>query len=146
MKRKAIKRDALDVIALYHVTRGDGSPVITRQETSGMDPAEIKALFRSRVHVEHMVPHALTGDDHPSNLRFLTPDEHKPKTARDVTEIAKSKRVGKDTAAFRRRVLAKAGQGSPEAPEPPKKRKASMPSRGFQKAPEGHRWFGKGKR
>ncbi len=146
MKRKAIGREALDVIALYEVRRGDGKPIITRQETEGMAPAEIKALFRSRVHVEHIVPHALTADDHPSNLRFMTPDDHKPKTVIDVKAIAKTKRLEKDTDAFRRRILAKAGQADESSVEQSKpKRKATLRSRGFQKAPEGHKWFGRGK-
>ena len=142
MKRKAIQRDALDVIALYHVKRGDGSPVITRQETAAMEPAEIKELFRSRVIVEHMVPHALTGDDHPSNLQFMTPEDHKPKTSRDVKAIAKSKRVEKATEAFHRRILAKSGQDSAcDVEKTRTKPKAKLRSRGFQKPPEGHKWF-----
>jgi hypothetical protein len=116
MKRKAIRRDVLDVIALYHVMRGDGTPVLSRQETEGMESADIKELFRSRVQVEHMVPHALTANDHPSNLRFITPDDHKPKTAADVKAIAKSKRVARAEEEFRRRLLAKAGRDSIVAP------------------------------
>ena len=146
MKRKAISRDALDVIALYHVTRGDGAPVITRQETTGMGPAEIKALFRARVQIEHIVPHSLTGNDHPSNLQFLTPEDHKPKTSRDVTEIAKTKRIEKATDAFRRMVLAKSGhEAAGGETKLPGKQRPRLQSRGFQKAPDGHKWFGKGK-
>ena len=70
-----------------------------------MSAAEIKAMFRSRVQIEHMVPHALTANDHPSNLQFLTPEDHKPKTAKDVKAIAKSKRIAKKQAEFRKRLL-----------------------------------------
>jgi len=139
VKRKAISRDALDVVALYLLKRGDGSFVITREETKNMEPEEIKALFRSRVQVEHMVPHALTQDDHPSNLQFLAPADHKPKTARDVKAIAKSKRIAKKEAEFRRRLLAKSADDAENTQ--PIRRKAKIPSRPFAKAPEGHKWF-----
>ena len=143
MKRKAVSRDALDVVALYLLKRGDGSFVITREETKDMEPAAIKALFRSRVQVEHMVPHALTQDDHPRNLQFLATADQKPKTSRDVAAIAKSKRIEKAEAEFRRRMLAKSAPDAENAQ--PIRRKAKIPSRPFPKAPEGHTWFRRGK-
>lgn len=139
MRRKAISRDALDVVALYLVKRGDGSFIITREETKDMEPEAIKALFRSRVQIEHMVPHALTMDDHPSNLQFMAPADHKPKTVRDVKAIAKSKRIEKKEAEFRRRMLAKSADDAEN--NEPIRRKVKIPSRPFPKAPEGHKWF-----
>lgn len=142
-QRKAISRESLDVIALYEVRRGSGEPVITRQETAGMSAAEIKALFRSRVHVEHIVPHALTADDHPSNLRFMAPEDHKPKTVLDVKAIAKSKRVAREHEAFRSRVLAKSTD-EVDVAKSASRPKSKLRSRGFQKAPPGHKWFKRG--
>ncbi len=139
-RRKAIGRDTLDVIALYEVRRGSGDPVISRQETAGMSAAEIKALFRARVHVEHIVPHALTGDDHPSNLRYMAPEDHKPKTATDVKAIAKSKRIARKQDEFRRRVLAKSAPDDDVA-KVDARPTSKMRSRPFPTPPPGHKWF-----
>lgn len=52
------------------------------------------------------------------------------KRGADVTEIARTKRVAKETEAFRRRMLAK---GDPDALEDPKQPKKKWPSRPFEK-------------
>ncbi len=139
MARKKLTKDERHAAALLMITRGDGTPIVTREEAKHLTPLEIIETFAERTHVEHIVPHALTGNNHPSNIQYLAPEEHAPKTARDVTEIAKTKRIEAKQAEFRRRVLAKSGQAS-DVEEKPPKRKATLKSRGFQKRPEGHKY------
>jgi hypothetical protein len=52
------------------------------------------------------------------------------KRGADVTEIARTKRIAKETEAFRKRILAK---GDPEAAQPPARPKKQWPKRPFQK-------------
>lgn len=102
------------------------------------------------------VAHAIARDlgwtpkeyNHPSNLVPRKPADHDVKTNTvDIPQIAKTKRLSKEHEDFQRRILAKAGQADESSVEETKpKRKATLRSRGFQKAPEGHKWFGRGKR
>lgn len=133
---KPLTRDEREAAALLMVSRGNGTPIVSREEAKGMTAREIIETFHARTHVEHIVPHALTASNHPSNIQYLTPDEHAPKTKRDVTEIAKTKRILKKQAEFRQRVLAKT---EPETQVSTTKPKAKLQSRGFQKPPEGHK-------
>jgi len=138
MKRKKLSRDEFQAVAILHVRRGNGQPVISREEAASMTPAEIVATFKKRIEVEHIVPFAITKNNHPSNLQFMAPDEHAPKTKVDVREIAKTKRVEKKQAEFKRKLLAKSGAHSVE--EPSSKPRSKLKSRGFQKVPEGHKF------
>lgn len=138
MKRKKLTRDEFDAVAVLHVRRSNGEPVISREEAAGMTPAEIVATFKKRIEVEHIVPFAITRNNHPSNLQFMAPDEHAPKTKVDVREIAKTKRVEKKQAEFRRKLIAKTGAECVEETSP--KHKSKLRSRGFQKRPEGHKY------
>jgi len=52
-----------------------------------IDPA------RERWEAEHNIRHALTADNSPNNVRPCHPHCHKPKTAEDISENAKGKRV-----------------------------------------------------
>jgi 5-methylcytosine-specific restriction endonuclease McrA len=57
---------------------------------------------RERWEVEHVVPYALTRDDSDENLRPAHASCHSAKTAQDVTQIAKAKRVeAKHNGAYR---------------------------------------------
>ena len=133
--RKKLTRDERHAAALLMIKRGDGSYIVTREEAKHLTAREIIEAFGERTHVEHIVPHALDHNDHPSNIQFLTPDEHAPKTRRDVTEIAKTKRIAKDHEEFRRKLLAKTAV-EPETPTTTKP-KRKMQSCGFAKLPPG---------
>lgn len=78
--------------------------------------------------------------NHPSNIVLRLIPAHRVKSADvDTPEAAKTDRISEQHAAFQQRMLAKT---TPEAqPEPAGKPKAKIRSRGFQKAPEGHKWF-----
>ena len=139
MTRKALTRDERHAAAILMITRGDGTPIVTRAEAKAMTAKEIIEVFASRTNVEHIVPHALTANNHPSNIQYLTPDEHAPKTKRDVTEIAKTKRISKKQAEFRQRLLAKSDS---DVEVSTTRTGPKLRSRGFQKPPEGrrHKW------
>lgn len=64
----------------------------------------------ARVQWDHRIPLAMGGAHHPTNLQPLSKPAHAEKTKRDVKAIAKSKRLEKEHAEFRRRMLAKAGR------------------------------------
>ena len=72
----------------------------------------------STFHCDHYpVPHAEGGTNHPTNLEMrLIPDHHEKTRKVDVPAIARSKRLTKAHEAFQARILAKTGQGQPEAP------------------------------
>jgi hypothetical protein len=52
-----------------------------------IDPA------REKWNAEHIIRHVLTKDDRPSNVFPIHPKCHAPKTAKDIAENAKGKRV-----------------------------------------------------
>ena len=139
MTRKALTRDERHAAAILMITRGNGTPIVSREEAKGMTAREIIEAFHARTHIEHIVPHALTANNHPSNIQYLVPVEHAPKTKRDVTEIAKSKRISKKQAEFRQRLLAKS---DPDVEVSTTRTGPKLRSRGFQRPPEGHkhRW------
>lgn len=85
--------------------------------------------------------------NHPSNIVPRKPADHAVKTNTiDKPEIAKSKRVTDEHEAFHRRILAKTGHDSAcDVEKSPRKPRSQLRSRGFQNAPEGHKWF-KGRR
>ena len=81
--------------------------------------------------------------NHPSNLTIRLKADHRWKTAKkDQPAIAKSDRLSPEHEAFQRRMLAKSGQTSDsDVATTEAKPRAKMKSRGFQKAPEGHKHF-----
>lgn len=110
----------------------------------------------SLVHVDHdPVPVAIAVSlgwgpkqyNHPSNLTIRLIADHREKTAKhDIPKIYKSDRISDEHAAFQRRVLSKSGQDSVDGvADQITKPRAKLRSRGFAKAPEGHRWFQRGK-
>ena len=133
--RKKLTRDERHAAALLMIKRGDGSYIVTREEAKHLTAREIIEAFGERTHVEHIVPHALDHNDHPSNIQFLTPDDHAPKTKRDRKELAKTSRVRKTQEEFRRKLLAKTAV-EPETPAATKS-KRKMQGRGFAKLPPG---------
>lgn len=134
--RKKLTRDERHAAALLMITRGDGKPVVTREEAKQLTALEIIETFAERTHIEHIVPHALTQNNHPSNIQFLAPDEHAPKTKTDVTAIAKTKRVAKKHEEFRRKLLAKSSD-EPDVEIVATRPKSRLRGRGFANLPPG---------
>lgn len=123
-KRRAPTRDERQATAYLMITRGDGTPIIDREEAKTMTAKEIVAEFEKRVQWHHEFEHALGGGMHPTMLTPLAPDEHKkiPSKAR----VEKAKRITKAQAAFQQRLLAKAN-GEKPPPRKTKKGYAPMP-------------------
>jgi hypothetical protein len=126
-KRKAKPRGYISferrlAAALCHLLRPTGDParplerIISHDEAKKMTPRQIIARFE----LAHNVPHAIGGSIHPANLEYKPKAQHRHETrTKDVPQIAKGKRLEKEQEDFRRRMLAKAGQGK----APPKKPK-----------------------
>lgn len=134
MSRKKLTRDERWAAALLMITRGDGRPIVTREEAKELTALEIIEVFSERTHIEHIVPHALTQNNHPSNIQYLAPDEHAPKTTIDKKEIAKTKRIAEKHEEFRRKLLAKASDASDVAPSATRPGRR-LKGRGFAKRP-----------
>lgn len=145
-KRKAISRTERYAAVILHMKRGDGRPLIDHEEAKGMTAQEIIARFEAMTHDEHRVPHAIGGTNHPTNLDFLTPEEHAPKTKIDVTAIAKTKRIAKQQEEFRKRLLAKTETETPAEPPKPRRAWSSKPLPGTKASGLRKRMSGKTER
>lgn len=67
-------------------------PVIPRDKAKHLTAGEIITMFEWN----HIVHHAIGGSDHPSNIEPLLAHEHRAITAaRDIPQIAKTKRIAK---------------------------------------------------
>lgn len=124
-KRRPPTRDERQAAAYLMITRGDGTPIIDREEAKKMTAKEIVSEFEKRVQWHHEFEHALGGGMHPTMITPLATEEHKaiPSTSR----VAKSKRITAEHEDFRRRILAKSGQA-----EPVERQKSKLKSAGFQ--------------
>lgn len=135
--RKALTRLERHAVLVLTIKRGDGSFVVTEDEAKGMTAQAVISLFDSRINYEHSTPYAISQNNHPTNVTIMTPEDHAPKTKRDVTEIARTKRIERDHEQFRQRLLAKtSGETIPETK--PKSRK--MQNRPFPKADGKSQW------
>ncbi len=113
---------------------------IPHQDAAKMTSDEVISLF----HFDHNVYEAIGGETTHHNLtpRFIA--DHRRKTAKiDLPAIRKSDRVESAHEAFRSRVLAKTTDDVAVV-EPAARPKSKLRSRGFQKAPPGHKWFKRG--
>ena len=98
-----------------------------------MTAQQVRSLFQ----FDHAVHHAIGGQVVHYNLTPRLILDHRGKTNKiDKPQIAKTKRIAPEHEAFRRRLLAKAGQNDPSEPVPSKP-KSKMRSRGFAKFPKG---------
>jgi hypothetical protein len=113
--------------ALLHIRRGvEGDDWLIKGELRDASAREIC----SAVDFDHVRRWAEGGSNVPQNLQPLPRAEHREKTRKDITEVAKGKRFGKSHAEFQRKMLAKVfGETDAEADRP--KRKAKIQSRGF---------------
>lgn len=97
---------------------GRAIPYDTAKE---MTEENIEALFEVD---HHPIPVANGGTNHPSNLVPRIKDDHREKTRRDVSRIAKGKRLSRAAEETRRIILAKVGK---IADEEVKRRKRANP-------------------
>jgi hypothetical protein len=113
--------------ALLTIVRDDGTgnlaPVIPRDEAKQMTAESIV----SRFDFDHVELYALGGSIHPSNLVPRPRAEHREKSRKDTSVVAKVKRLSKDQEDFRSRVLAR-------APGEPRARSGRWPKRSFPTA------------
>lgn len=118
--------------ALLHIRRGvNGDDWLISGDLRKASAKEICAV----IDFDHIRRWAEDGTNEPQNLQPLLRDEHREKSNKDNTEIAKGKRFGEAHTEFQRRLLAKAGQ-EVDDPAPPKLKKAwptgrKMQSSGF---------------
>lgn len=106
---------------------------IPREHAKLMTAAQVRSL----VEFDHVVHHTIGGPRVHWNLTPRQILDHRDKTNRiDKPQIAKTKRITAEQAAFQARLLAKDGQTAPPAPKP--RPKAKIRSQGFRKPPEGH--------
>jgi hypothetical protein len=113
-KRRAPNKTERLAAALLHLKHGDGTWLIPEPLRSSGDASKICAA----VQWDHRHPHAQGGTNDPQNLQPLDTGSHAYKTKRDVSKIARDKRIVKQ-AEFRRQVLAP----NESTVEKPKKRK-----------------------
>jgi hypothetical protein len=112
--------------ALLHIRRGvEGDDWLIKGELRDASAKEIC----SAVDFDHVRRWAEGGSNVPQNLQPLPRAEHREKSRKDTTEVAKGKRFGKAHAEFQRKMLAKV-YGETDAENKPK-RKAKIQSRGF---------------
>lgn len=116
--RRKPTRDERQAAAYLMITRGDGTPIVSREDVKHLTAREIIETFEERVHWDHIAargfrkddsPEEIARVDHPSNIQPLAIEQHGEKTPRDIRNVAKAKRVEKKHQDFRRRMLAKTG-------------------------------------
>lgn len=88
--------------ALLMIKRGDEWLIPEPLRSSG----EAEAICKS-VEWDHHHPHAQGGTNDPQNMRPMTKDDHAAKTRRDVSKIARDKRLTKKHEEARRKMLAR---------------------------------------
>ena len=94
---------------ILDLRRVDGTPLVDRETAKHLTSAEIVEQFEAKIEFDHGVYVAFSGTNHPTNLTPRTIADHKAKTSKDITAIAKAKRIEKQHQEFRSRILAKSG-------------------------------------
>lgn len=102
MKRRRPNRTEIAAAALLQVKRGDDWLIPEPLRSTGT-----AAQIVAHVDWDHKHPHASGGDTCPQNIQPLDELEHKAKTRRDVSTIARNKRLTKKHEEARRQMLAK---------------------------------------
>ena len=122
MRRKRPTLTELLAATLLELKYADGRSVIDREAAKKMTAKEICAQFE----FDHAVHVAIGGNNHPTNLTPRLPAAHAEKTNKiDKPQIAKTKRLEEEQAAFRRRLL----QKTAVEPPTPERKKQKIPSR-----------------
>lgn len=107
--RRPPTKDEIVAACILDITR-DGKPIVSREEAKHLTAREVYETFKERINIDHIIPRAIGGEDHHANYQpLLREAEHKPKTKKDITAIAKTKRIEKAQKEFRTKLLAKSG-------------------------------------
>jgi hypothetical protein len=138
MKRKRRSPTELEkrASAALSVRASDGKFILSRRECAGMTPREILREFDRRVIYAHGGAHATGGSMHPCNLWPTRRDEDARETPRDISRIAKGKRLQKAHTAHLATMAAKGGLMPVDvrgAKDDGGGRAATWPSRSFPK-------------
>lgn len=80
---------------------------------------------------DHRRRYAEGGSTAPQNIDPMRKADHREKSRKDTTEVAKGKRFGKKHAEFLQRVRVKIGQAVSDREDVKPKRKSKIPSRPF---------------
>jgi len=128
-RKHETKADIAATLILQHCKDGAGCPIVTREQAKGMSADQIIREWRKRVIRQHGAAHATGGLDHPANYWFTLREVDAVETPRDISRIAKGKRLERRQAEFRQLCLSKAGQAT-EIPLPARK-KHRWPKRSF---------------
>jgi hypothetical protein len=131
--RRQLSRTERYAMVILELKRGGGEPIIPRDRAKGMTADQIVAEFEAITQNDHITPRAMGGSDHVSNMQPLLEGEHAVKTKGDVKNIAKTRRITPRQEAFRRAMLAKAGQV--EGDEPQRRKKKGRPMPGSRDSP-----------
>lgn len=121
-RRRAPNQTERTAACLLMLKRGDDWLIPEPLRSSGTAAEICRA-----VQWDHAHHHALGGDTRPQNITPMLVGDHKAKSNKDNGIIAKAKRLTKKEEEFRARLLSKA-EGEPE---PKRRPKAKIPSRGF---------------
>ncbi len=134
-KRKAeTKADIIAVLILTHCKRGDGKPIISRREAreKQLSAEQIIRAWRSQVIRQHGGAKATDGSCEPYNIWYTPREIDAIETPRDISRIAKGKRIAKKQREHKARMSAKlsvviASEATPKRQKP----KRSWPRRTF---------------
>lgn len=106
-RRKHISLTTKLAAALLTIVRPDEAgnlvPVIDPEDAKTMTAKEVIAVFQ----FDHTELHALGGSDHHSNLYPRPCPEHRTKSRKDTSAVAKVKRLTRKQEEFRARLLRK---------------------------------------
>lgn len=84
---------------ILDLKRGNGTPFIERERAKHLTAGEIVEEFEARIQFDHVVPVAIDGSNHPTNVTAMETARHREKTSRrDIPQIAKSKRIARSRA------------------------------------------------
>lgn len=106
---------------------GAGQPIVTRKQAATMHPDEIIRQWRSRVIRQHGGAHATGGLDHPANYWFTLREVDAIETPKDISRIAKGKRLQKREAKHAERLAEKYGEVFTGTGKNPKRKGRPMP-------------------
>ena len=135
MVRKRLTQTERFAAVILDLKRGNGEPFIARADAKTMTAQQIVDCFKKLTNEAHVVPHAIGGSAHPSNMTIMETEQHLKETRTiDIPQIAQTKRIEKQHAAFRARILAKT-DGDVQKIDVRKGKK--WPSRPFAKRPDG---------
>ncbi len=133
-RKTETRTDIAAVLILQYCKTGDGKPLITRDQARNMTGAQILREWRKGVIRQHGGAHATGGSCEPFNIWYTPRAIDAVETPRDISRIAKGRRIQKKLGPHRELLLSKIGQAPGEPPLPARK-KAARPIPGSRGTP-----------